>query len=123
VGGVGMFFMWMTRILPNVKLIDLPTPAGIIGGVMTCGLWCLAMIWTDRKYLPKPYQMGGGLVLLNLIAGVGMAGIGLKAWWDYGADKLHGGWTGYIFLAVMVVISMVVAAIIDVYYRKKEATT
>jgi hypothetical protein len=123
VGAVGMFFMWMTRILPQVKLIDLPTPAGIIGGVMTCGLWCLAMIWTDRKYLPKPYQMGGVLVLLNVIAGVGMTTMGLKAWWDYGADKLHGGWTGYIFLAVVVVISMIVTAIINSYYKKKGVVT
>ena len=123
VGVAGMFLMWMTRLLPNIKLIDLPTPAGIIGGVMTCGLWCLAMIWTDRTYLPKAYQMSGLWVLLNVIAGIGMTGIGLKAWWDYGADKLHGGWTGYIFLAVVVVISMVVTAIINSYYRSKGVAT
>lgn len=123
VGGVGMFLMWMTRLFPNMKLIDLPTPAGIIGGVMTCGLWCLAMIWTDRKYLPKPYQMGTWLVILNVMAGIGMAGMGLKAWWDYGVDKLHGGWTGYIFLAVVVVISMIATAIINSYYRSKGVAT
>ena len=123
VGVVGMFLMWMTRLLPKVKLIDLPTPAGIIGGVMTCGLWCLAMIWTDRKYLPKPYQMRGWLVFLNVIAGIGMTGMGLKAWWDYGVDDLHGGWTGYIFLAGIVVLSMVTTAIISSYYRRKGTTT
>ena len=123
VGAAGMFLMWMTRLFPSVKLIDLPTPAGIIGGVMTCGLWCLAMIWTDKKYLPKPYQMRGWLVFLNIIAGIGMTGMGLKAWWDYGADKLHGGWTGYIFLIVVVAISMIVTAIINSYYRRKGVAT
>jgi hypothetical protein len=121
VGVVGLFLMWMTRLFPSIKLIDLPTPAGIIGGVMTCGLWCLAMIWTDRKFLPRPYQMRGWLVVLNVIAGIGMTFMGLKAWWDYGVAKLHGGWTGYIFLIAMVALSMVVAAIINSYYRKKQA--
>jgi Mn2+/Fe2+ NRAMP family transporter len=121
VGVVGLFLMWMTRLLPNMKLIDLPTPAGIIGGVMTCGLWCLAMIWTDRKYLPKPYQMRGWLVSLNWIAGLGMAFMGLKAWWDYSVDKFHSGWWGYLFLAGMVVLSMIITAIISRYYRKKGA--
>jgi len=122
VGAAGMLLMWMTRILPKVKLIDLPTPAGIIGGVMTCGLWCFAMIWTDRKFLPKPYQMRGWLVFLNVIAGIGMTGMGLKAWWDYGVDKLHGGWTGYIFLVGMVALSMIITAMINSYYRKKGVT-
>ncbi len=123
IGVFGMFLMWITRLLPNVKLIDLATPAGIIGGVMTCGLWCLAMIWTDRKYLPKPYQMRGWLVFLNAIAGIGMTAMGLKAWWDYGVDKLHGGWTGYIFLAGMVVLSVIITAIISRYYRRKGEAT
>jgi hypothetical protein len=113
--------MWMTRLFPQVKLIDLPTFSGIIGGVMTCGLWCLAMIWTDRKYLPKPYQMKGWLVFLNWIAGIGMVFMGLKAWWDYAVDKFHSGWWGYLFLAGMVILSMIVTAIISSYYRKKGA--
>ena len=95
---------------------------------MTCGLWCLAMIWTDRKFLPKPYQMGGGLVSLNLIAGIGMAAIGLKAWWDYKAPEamgkvLGGGWKNMTFLIVMVILSMIVTAIINSYYRSKQATS
>jgi hypothetical protein len=49
--------------------------------------------------------------------------MGLKAWWDYGVDKLHGGWTGYIFLAGMVAISMVIAAAINSHYRRKGEAT
>ena len=120
-GVTGMLLMWMTRLLPKMHIIDLATPAGIIGGVMTCGLWCFAMIWTDRTYLPKPYQMGSWLVFLNIVAGIGMTGMGLKAWWDYGVDKLHGGWTGYIFLAGAVVLSMIITTIINSYYRRKGA--
>ncbi len=39
-------------------------------GVFIAGPWCFAMIWTDRKYLPKPFQMGAGLVVLNVICGL-----------------------------------------------------
>ncbi len=54
---------------------------------------------------------------------VDLTTMGLKAWWDYGADKLHGGWTGYIFLIVMVIVSMIITAIINSYYRSKQATS
>ena len=44
--------------------------AAIVGGVFTCGLWCLAMIWTDRHFLPKQLQMGPVLLTLNIVSGV-----------------------------------------------------
>jgi hypothetical protein len=119
VGLGGITLMWMTRIFPGIKLIDLPTPAAIIGGVMTCGLWCLAMIWTDRKFLPKPYQMNTLMVVLNVIAGVAMFLMGLKSWWDWGVKKLGSGVTAYIFLIAIVAASMIIMAIINSYYRKK----
>ncbi|MEE9612316.1 MAG: hypothetical protein V3W19_13765, partial [Desulfatiglandales bacterium] len=115
----GIILMWMTRVFPNISLIDLPTFAAIIGGVMTCGLWCLAMIWTDRKFLPKPYQMKTAMVVLNMIAGVAMLGLGLKAWWDFGVEKINSGLLAFMILALMVITSMVIMAIINRYYQKK----
>jgi len=81
------------------------------------------MIWTDRTYLPKPYQMGPALFILNLISGIAMTAMGLKAWWDYGVDTFgaNGGWKGYGFLLFMVILSMIIVALIDGYYRRKEA--
>ncbi len=118
VGLGGMFLMWLTK-LTEIKLIDLPTAAGIIGGTMTCGLWCLAMIWTDRKFLPKAYQMGPALVVLNVIGGLAMTIMGLKAWWDWGAGKFGSGWLAYLYLVLMVIFCMVVMVIINSGYRKK----
>ncbi len=54
-------------------------PAAIIGGVLTCGLWCLAMVWTDGNFLPRPYQMGKALVVLNMVFVIAMTSFGLKA--------------------------------------------
>jgi hypothetical protein len=51
IGGVAI--MWM-----GGNPVTIVTPAAIFGGVLTCGLWCLLMVWTDRRFLPKPLRMG-----------------------------------------------------------------
>jgi hypothetical protein len=62
--------------------------AGIIApvaGVLGCGLWCLAMIWVDRKQLPPVYRMSKWLVLLTVVAGITMTAVGayvtIVTWW------------------------------------------
>ena len=125
VGLGGITLMWVIK-LTGANLIILPTAAGIIGGTMTCGFWCLAMIWTDRKFLPKAYQMGTGLVVLNVIGGLFMAIMGLIAWWEFGVGKmggLRGGFLAYLFLVAMVAACMIVMAIINSGYRKKGLIT
>ncbi len=121
VGLGGITLMWVIK-LTGANLIVLPTAAGIIGGTMTCGLWCLAMIWTDRKFLPKAYQMGTGLVVLNVIGGLFMAIMGLVAWWEFGVGKMggfSGGLLAYLFLVAMVGVCMIVMTIINSRYRRK----
>ncbi len=63
--------------------IALVTPAALVGGVFTCGLWCFAMIWTDRKFLPKPLQMGKGLLIAATFSGTVLTLLGAKGIWDY----------------------------------------
>ncbi len=57
-------------------------PAAIIGGVLTCGLWCLAMLWTDRHFLPRPLQMGPLLLVLTAISGICLTALGLLIIWQ-----------------------------------------
>ena len=61
---LGLIFLWTLE-----KPIDIVTPAALIGGVFTCGLWCLAMLWADGRFLPRPLQMPWLLWLL--VADVG----------------------------------------------------
>ena len=75
IGGVSI--MWL-----GGNPVQIVTPAAIFGGVLTCGLWCLLMIWTDRRYLPKPLQMGPVLLALNLISGLFLTGWGLRGVYD-----------------------------------------
>ena len=71
IGGIAI--MWL-----GGNPVSIVTPAAIFGGVLTCGLWCLLMVWTDR-FLPKPLRMGRLLVILNLISGLFLAGWGINA--------------------------------------------
>ena len=63
--------------------IAIVTPGAILGGVFACGLWCFAMLWTDRRFLPKPFQMGIVLFLATLIAGIVLTAFGIIGIWDY----------------------------------------
>jgi len=53
------------------------------GGIFCCGLWCFAMIWSDKKFLPEPYRMGKILTVLTIISGIGLTSFGVIAITDY----------------------------------------
>ncbi|NKB66852.1 MAG: hypothetical protein GKR89_07320 [Candidatus Latescibacteria bacterium] len=76
IGGVAI--MWL-----GGNPVAIVTPAAIFGGVLTCGLWCLLMVWTDRRFLPKPLQMSPVLLLVNLISGLFLTGWGVKSAIDF----------------------------------------
>ncbi len=80
---LGLLLLW--TLDDPVKMI---TPAAILGGVFTCGLWCLAMLWTDRQFIPKPLRMPLLLRVLTFASGVVMTVLGTKALWDYGKSWL-----------------------------------
>lgn len=82
-GIFGMVLLWtMTNPVAMV------TPAAILGGVFACGLWCFAMMWTDRRFLPRPLQMGRLLFGATAVAGTFLTLMGAKAIVDYVADLL-----------------------------------
>ncbi|HEX9425841.1 MAG TPA: Nramp family divalent metal transporter [Pyrinomonadaceae bacterium] len=60
--------------LRTVTLASIVSP---FSGVLGCGLWCLAMVFVDRRQMPKPYQMSRRLLALTLTAGVAMSVIGI----------------------------------------------
>ena len=63
--------------------VSIVEPAAIVGGVFACGLWCFAMIWADKKFLPKPLQMRPILLGLTAISGLFLTALGAKAIIDY----------------------------------------
>ena len=55
----------------------------VVGGVLTCGLWCYGMIWLDRKNLPGPLQMGRPQLLATVLSRLLLSAMGFKALYDY----------------------------------------
>ena len=74
----GLALLWLTE---DAEVIV--QPAAILGGVFTCGLWCFAMLWTDRRFLPKALRMGKTLAALTWISGIVLTGLGMLAIYDY----------------------------------------
>ena len=75
---LGLLFLWTMK-----DPVSIITPAALIGGVFTCGLWCLAMLWTDSRFLPRPLQMPWLLWLMVAVSGVVLTLLGAKGIWDY----------------------------------------
>lgn len=82
-GGGGLLLLWIAQ-----DPVSLVTPAAIVGGVFTCGLWCFAMVWTDRHFLPPPLRMRSGLLALTIVTGLVLTCLGIKGMWDYVANLL-----------------------------------
>lgn len=72
--GGGLLLLW-TKLNPVIIV----TPASIIGGVLTGGIWCLAMIYTEKKMLPKAYHMKSWLRGLLWVSGIALTTFGLIA--------------------------------------------
>ena len=102
-GGLGV--LWFTRLYPDIRLIDIFTPAGILTGVLLASFYNLTNPWMDWCFLPARLRMPLWLGIANLFAAAVLLIAGLKALWDYGhleASLGLGIWLGVsIFLAVV----------------------
>ncbi len=76
IGGVSI--MWL-----GGNPVQIVTPAAIFGGVLTCGLWCLLMVWTDRTRLPPALRMGRTLLILNVLSGLFLTAWGVRGVIDF----------------------------------------
>lgn len=72
--GGGTLLVWT-----GFQFTTLVSFGALIGGVLSIGLWALAMFYTDTKFLPKRYQMAPVMKVLLLISGIVMTGMGVVA--------------------------------------------
>ncbi len=102
--GGGVAVLWASSLYPNLQLVDIVTPAAIYTGVLTCGFYCLANAWMDRRFLPVTLRMPRWLFGANIASGLIFVAVGLKALWDYGQFR------SYLTLAVLLVASIILAS-------------
>lgn len=70
----GLILVWT-----GLSFTTLVSFGALIGGVLSIGLWALAMVYTDRRFLPKRFQMSPVLITLLGISGVVMTVMGVIA--------------------------------------------
>ncbi len=75
--GGGMIMMWLPKNIGG-DILSKMTFGSVIGGATLCGLWCLAMLWTDHTRLPERLRMNRGLWVVTLIAGIAMTALGVQ---------------------------------------------
>jgi gluconolactonase len=83
VGGGGLAILW-TGVDPRLIVV----PAALVGSGLICGLWCFAMLWSDRAHLPRPLRMPMLLKVALFLSGAVLTvgpSIGI---WKYSQDML-----------------------------------
>jgi Mn2+/Fe2+ NRAMP family transporter len=68
----GLLVIWV-----GMKTIAIVTLVAPLTGLLGCGIWCLAMVWVDKRLLPAPYRMSKLLLCLTIIGGLLMTSMGL----------------------------------------------
>lgn len=77
-GIFGLGIMWL-----GGNPVNIVTPAAIFGGVLTCGIWCLLMVWTDRNFLPRALRMNRVLLVLNIVSGLFFTFWGIQGLYEF----------------------------------------
>ncbi len=75
--GSGLLLIW-TRW----DAVALLTPAVLLS-VFASGLWCFAMLWVDRRFLPRSYRMSAPLAFALLVAGVVLTAFSIRSVYDF----------------------------------------
>ncbi len=65
--------------------VTLVTPAALLS-ILASGLWCFAMLWVDRRFLPKHFQMSAVLAGALFMAGVVLSAFGVRSIYDFVAQ-------------------------------------
>jgi hypothetical protein len=61
----GLALLWGLNKPPVVII----TPAALVGSSLTCGIWCFAILWSDRKHVPAALRMGAVLKAALVLSG------------------------------------------------------
>ncbi|MGH8867435.1 MAG: hypothetical protein ACRDYU_05505 [Actinomycetes bacterium] len=64
------------------ELVVIVTPASVLGGLLMCGVFCLAIVWTEHKVLPKEYRLTTPGRWWVLVSGLMLMILGVVSTWE-----------------------------------------
>jgi len=80
--GFSLLLIWLPQYLSG-NIVDRMVLGAVVGGALTCGLWCFAMLIIDRVHLPKALRMGKWLKIGVILAGTVLTYLGMLSLIDY----------------------------------------
>lgn len=80
--GFSLLLIWLPHYLSG-NIVDRMVLGAVVGGALTCGLWCFAMLFIDKIHLPKPLRMGKWLKAGVALAGTVLTYLGILSLIDY----------------------------------------
>ena len=72
IGATGLILLWC-----SLDPIVILTPPAVISATFTCGLWCFAILWSDRTHLPPELRMGRLLAVGVILSGIALTLFGV----------------------------------------------
>lgn len=64
------------------ELVIVVTPASVLGGLLMSGVFCLAIVWTEKRVLPPQYRLTTAGRWWVIISGVFLATLGVISTWQ-----------------------------------------
>jgi Mn2+/Fe2+ NRAMP family transporter len=64
------------------ELVVVVTPASVLGGLLMSGVFCLAIVWTEKRVLPKQYRLTTAGRWWVIISGILMVILGVVSTWQ-----------------------------------------
>lgn len=77
VGIFGLLLIWTVG-----EVVAIVTPASVIGGVLMCGIFCLAMLWTEKRMLPRALRLSAAGWWYVLVSGLLLSVLGIISTWQ-----------------------------------------
>ncbi len=64
------------------EVVVIVTPASVLGGLLMSGVFCLAIVWTEKKVLPKQYRLSTAGRWWVILSGIALTTLGLVSTWQ-----------------------------------------
>lgn len=72
----------LVLVWSGAEFIFIVTPASVLGGLFMCGVFCLAMVWTEHKVLPKALRLSTAAKWWVILSGLLLAALGIVGIWE-----------------------------------------
>lgn len=66
----------------GAEFVFIVTPASVLGGLFICGVFCLAMVWTEHKVLPANLRLSKPAQWWVIISGMLLSILGIIGIWE-----------------------------------------